>query len=65
MKDTEIEKKIRKCLDQIYAEADILPENFGDNILQELKVRFAEDSYEITEKTVLEEMLWCYMSRMQ
>lgn len=65
MNDAEIEEKIRKCLDQIYAETDILPENFGDNILRELKVRFAEDSYEITEKTVLEEMLWCYMNRMQ
>lgn len=63
--DAELEEKIRKCLDQIYAETDILPENFGDNILRELKVRFAEDSYEITEKTVLEEMLWCYMNRMQ
>lgn len=65
VKDAEIEKNIRKCLNQIYAETDILPENFGENILQELKSRFAEDSYEITKKTVLEEMLWCYVSRMQ
>ena len=60
-----IERNIRKCLDEIYNESTLLPENFGGNILEELKERFSEDGYEITKKTVLEEMLWCYMSRMQ
>ena len=63
--DRSTEKKIRKYLDEIYNESTILPENFGNNILLELKVRFLEDGYEITKKTVLEEMLWCYMCRMQ
>lgn len=59
------EQKIREYLDEIYEESTILPESFGNNILQKLKVRFSEDGYEITKKTVLEEMLWCYMCRMQ
>lgn len=35
VKTADIEEKIRKCLDQIHAETDILPKNFGDNILQD------------------------------
>lgn len=60
-----MEEKIRKYLDQIYKECETLPEKFGDAIVKELKARFDEDGYEITKKTVLEEMLWCYMCKMQ
>jgi hypothetical protein len=58
-------EQIRACLDNIYKVCDSLPENFGNEILEELETRFEEDGYEITEKSVLEEMLWCYMLRMQ
>lgn len=60
-----MEKKIREYLDEIYEESLTLPENFGEEILQELIARFTEDGYEITKQTVLEELLWCYMSKMQ
>lgn len=58
-------KKIREYLDEIYEESLTLPENFGEEILQELIARFTEDGYEITKQTVLEELLWCYMRKMQ
>ena len=58
-------EKIRKCLNEIYRKTTILPENFGDSIEDELEKRFQEDGYEITEQTVINEMLWCYMCRMQ
>jgi hypothetical protein len=58
-------EKIRKILDEIYEESETLPENFGEEILFELSHRFAEDGYEVTKKNVIEEMLWCYMSKMQ
>ena len=60
-----MEEKIKKYLDQIYEESETLSEKFGDAIVKELKARFDEDGYEITKKTVLEEMLWCYMCKMQ
>lgn len=60
-----MEKKIREYLDEIYEESLTLPENFGEEILQELIARFTEDGYEITKQTVIEELLWCYMSKMQ
>lgn len=58
-------EKIRECLDEIFKESEILPENFGERILEELEERFLEDGYEITKKTVIEEMLWCHMCKMQ
>lgn len=58
-------EKIRRCLDEIYNESETLPENFGEEILLEVMDRFIEDGYEITKKTVLEELLWCYMCKMQ
>ena len=58
-------EKIRECLDEIYKESEILPENFGEEIVTELEERFLEDGYEITKETVIEEMLWCYMCKMQ
>lgn len=58
-------EKIRECLDEIYKESEILPENFGEEIVAELEERFLEDGYEITKETVIEEMLWCYMCKMQ
>lgn len=58
-------EKIRRCLDQIYNESETLPENFGEEILLEVMDRFIEDGYEITKQTVLEELLWCYMCKMQ
>lgn len=60
-----IECEIRKCLDEIYNESTILPENFGEEIVAEIKDRFIEDRFKITRQTVLEEMLWCYMCKMQ
>ena len=60
-----MKEKIRKCLDEIYNECDTLPENFGEEILEDVMNRFIEDGYEITKKMVLEELLWCYMCRMQ
>ena len=63
--DQEDKNLIRKYLDEIYNESVILPENFGDEILQEVANCFQEDHYEITKKNVLNEMLWCYMCNMQ
>ena len=60
-----MKEKIREYLDEIYQESNILPENFGDAILLEVHDRFIEDGYEITKQTVLEELLWCYMCKMQ
>ncbi len=57
--------RIRKCLDEIYNESVTLPENFGEAIVTELEERFTEDGYEITKQTVIEEMLWSYMCKMQ
>lgn len=57
--------KIRKCLDEIYEESDTLPVNFGDEILEEVMERFIEDHYPITKNLVIEQMLWCYMCKMQ
>ena len=64
-RDTSAVRKIRKYLDEIYEESTILPDNFGNTILRELETRFIEDGYKITKQNVLQEMLWCYMSRMQ
>lgn len=58
-------EKIREFLHEIYEESEILPENFGDEIVAELEERFLEDGYEITKKNTIEEMLWCYMHKMQ
>lgn len=58
-------EKIRVYLDEIFKESEILPENFGEEIVTELEERFLEDGYEITKKTVIEEMLWCHMCKMQ
>ena len=58
-------EKIREFLDEIYKESENLPENFGDEIVAELEERFLEDGYEITKKNAIEEMLWCYMCKMQ
>ena len=63
--DQEDKKLIRKYLDEIYNESEILPENFGDEILHEVANCLQEDHYEITKKNVLNEMLWCYMCNMQ
>ena len=63
--DQEDKKLIRKYLDEIYNESEILPENFGNEILQEVANCLQEDHYEITKKNVLNEMLWCYMCNMQ
>lgn len=60
-----MKKQIRKILNEIYEESNILPENFGDEILLEVTDRFIEDGYEITKQNVLEELLWCYMCKMQ
>ena len=60
-----MKEKIRKYLDEIYNESSTLPENFGEEILLEIVDRFAEDGYEITKQNVLEELLWCYMCKMQ
>lgn len=58
-------EQIRECLNAIYLKSETLPDNFGDKILDEVYDRFTEDGYEITEQTVLEELLWCYMCKMQ
>ena len=58
-------EQIRECLNAIYLKSETLPDNFGDEILDEVYDRFTEDGYEITEQTVLEELLWCYMCKMQ
>ena len=60
-----MKEKIRMYLDEIYNESNTLPENFGEEILLEVTYRFTEDGYEITKQTVLEELLWCYMCKMQ
>lgn len=60
-----MKEKIRIYLDEIYNESNTLPENFGEEILLEVTDRFTEDGYEITKQTVLEELLWCYMCKMQ
>lgn len=60
-----IKQQIRQYLNEIHKECSTLPENFGDEILMEVTDRFIEDGYEITKQTVLEELLWCYMIKMQ
>lgn len=60
-----MKNEIRKYLDEIYEESDTLPVNFGDEILEEMVERFTEDHYPITKKLVIEQMLWCYMCKMQ
>ena len=60
-----MKEKIRMYLDEIYNESNTLPENFGEEILLEVTDRFTEDGYEITKQTVLEELLWCNMCKMQ
>lgn len=60
-----MENEIKKYLDEIYNESTTLPENFGEAIVTEVKDRFVEDGYEVTKQMVLEEMLWCYMCKMQ
>ena len=60
-----MKEKMRMSLDEIYNESNTLPENFGEEILLEVTDRFTEDGYEITKQTVLEELLWCYMCKMQ
>lgn len=57
--------QIRLFLDEIYSECITLPENFGDEILEEVYDRISEDGYIITKQIVLEELLWCYMIKMQ
>ena len=64
-KRNRLSEVVRKYLDQIYEESCTLTENFGDNILFEITDRFIKDGYEITKETVLEELLWCYMCKMQ
>lgn len=59
------EKQIRKILDEIYEESSTLTENFGEEILEELTEIFTEYGYEITKEIVIEQMLWCYMCKMQ
>ena len=65
IKNSVKKEKIRKCLNEIFKESEILPENFGEEIVAELEERFLEDGYMVTKKTVIEEMLWCYMCKMQ
>lgn len=60
-----MKEKIRKCLDEIYKESNTLPENFGEEIFEELVERFIDNGYEITKQMVIEQMLWCYMCKMQ
>ena len=60
-----MKEKIRKYLDEIYNESSTLPYNFGEAILLELVDSFTVNGYEITKQSVLEELLWCYMCRMQ
>ena len=61
----DVKTEVRKYLDEIYDESITLPENFGEEVLEEITARFIEDGYEVTKQTVIEVMLWCYMSRMQ
>ena len=62
-------QKIRSCLDHIYhTSSGILSENFGNAVLEEIDARCKEDHLDasaITPKIVIEEMLQCYMSKMQ
>lgn len=60
-----MKEKIRNCLDEIYKESNTLPENFGEEIFEELVERFIDNGYEITKQMVIEQMLWCYMCKMQ
>jgi hypothetical protein len=60
-----MEEEVRKYLDEIYNDCETLPMNFGNSILEDVTNRFIEDGYEINKQTVLEELLWCYMCRMQ
>ena len=59
-------EKIRKILDEIYEEYKFyLDENFGEEILLELTGIFTAFGYEITKESVIAQMLWCYMCKMQ
>ena len=58
-------QKIRNILDEIYKESTILPENFDDGTVNELVTQFINDGYEITKENVIEEILWCYMCKVQ
>ena len=58
-------KQVRDHLDVIFSESLTLPENFDDQIADEVTAVITEGNYEVTKQTVLESMLWCYMVKMQ
>lgn len=60
-----MKESIRRILDDIYKNSDLLAENFGDAILDELTVHFKEYGYPITKENIIEVMLFCYQIRMQ
>lgn len=61
----DMRQRIRNILDDLYTESEILPENFGEEIVNELVVRFVHDRYEITKENVIEEIFCCYTCKMQ
>lgn len=56
---------IRKYLDEIWEESLTLPTPFSDAILEEVYQCIIDDEYEVTKQIVLEELLWCYMCKVQ
>lgn len=54
--------KVLKIDENNQCKCKSFPENFGDEILEKISKKFSETKYEITEQTVLEELLWCYKS---
>lgn len=67
-KEVLIREKVRQYLDEIYKECTTLPENFSETVVSEVTSRFVEDNYEakdITKELTLEQVLWCYISKVQ
>lgn len=52
-------------MDTIFSESLTLPENFDDQIADEVTDVITEENYDVTKQTVFEAMLWCYTVKMQ
>ena len=69
MKKNEVKRKVRKILDQIYNDSYSLPENFEDEVLEDITECIMVNHYNVkeymTKEFITETILWCYMCRMQ
>lgn len=69
MTKSEVKKRIRILLDNIYYDSYQLAENFSSEILDEVVNYIMNNNYNtlecMTREFITEAMLWCYMCKMQ